>query len=203
MAGIIGLGGSAPQPTIVPLDPGTNSLIDQSVARGLQPTQQFADQQNAGVNEAANQGYGENPQQAKQHDQSMGYSGGDQAINSAIRNQYRSQSGENINRLKDAYSQQAVFQKNAALQQAAVEAMARQKVTTQSYQTLMNAYNQTEAARSQVLNSILGAGGMVGGAVAARKLRGSQEAPADPGIGSQNFNAQGLSQNDGYATNYK
>lgn len=160
---------TAPQPTLVPLDPGTNSLIDQSVARGQQSTQQFADQQNAGVNQAATQGYGQTPQQAEQHDQSMGYSGADGAMNSAIRNQYRADSGATINRLKDAYSQQAVFQKSQALQQASAQAMARQKVTTQSYSTLMNAYNQTEAARAQVLNSILGAGGMVGGSLAARQ----------------------------------
>lgn len=183
---------TAPQPTLVPLDSGTNSLIDQSVARGGQSTQQFADQQNAGVDQAATQGYGQNPQQAQQHDQSMGYSGADGAVNSAIRNQYRADSGATIDRLKDAYSQQAVFQKNAALQQASAEAMARQKVTTQSYATLMNAYNQTEAARAQVLNSILGAGGMVGGAAAARPKQSRQAPGAQASMGNPSTPTDGF-----------
>lgn len=184
MAGILGLGGTAPQPTIVPLDAGTNGLIDQAVARGQQSQQQFADQQNQGVTEGSQQA-SQTPQAATDADQSRGYGEGGQAINTAIRNQYQSQSGATINRLKDAYSQNAAFQKNQALQQASAEAMARQKVTTQSYATLMNAYNQTEAARAQVLNSILGAGGMMAGAAAARPKQGAQQSITDgPGVAS-------------------
>lgn len=185
MAGLLGIGGTAPTPTIVPLDSGTNSLIDSAVARGQQTPQQFADLQNQGVSEGAHQANQSSPQ-ALQSDATRGYSDG--SINQAIRNQYQSQSGNNINQLKTAYSQNAVFQKSAALQQASAEAMARQNVTTQSYATLMNAYNQTEQARAQVLNSILGAGGMVVGAAIAKHMKSM------PGqtVGAQSSGEEGI-----------
>lgn len=194
---------TAPQPTIVPIDSGTNSLIDSAVARGQQTPDQFAQQQNQGVEQTANQAFQSAPQ-ARQQDSTQGYGYGQGSINDAIRNQYRAVAGKNISNLESSYSQNAVFQKSAALQQASAEAMARQNVSTQAYSKLMDAYNQTEAARAQVLSSILGAGGAVaGGAAAKRGGGGGGGGSASPGIGSGNFNSSGESGADGYSTNYR
>ena len=192
---------TAPQPNIVGLDPGTNSLIDASVARGQQTPSQFAEQSNAGVSEAPTSAL-QTKEQGHQQDQSQGYASS--SMNDAIRNQYRNQMGQNVGRLENTYSQNAVFQKNAALQQASAEAMARQNVTSQSYSRLMSAYNQTEAARAQVLNSILGAGGAAAGTAAAGRGHKSK-GNADNGYGSGQGDIQGADDSpgdsvSGYAT---
>lgn len=168
-------GGSAGQPDYHPatLDAGTQGLIDQSIKRSQMTPDQFAAEQNQGVSESANQ-LAQNEQQAKQSDQSMGEAPGQDAINSAIRNQYASQTGKTVNRLKDAYSQNAMMTKNAALLQASTNAIARQNIQVQTYSQLMNAQNQVEAARAQIISSILGAGGSAAGmAMANRKKSNS------------------------------
>lgn len=152
---------SMPNYTQVPVDQGTNNLINQSISRASQTPQQFAQQQDQGVAQGAQMAQ-QSGAQASQQDAREGYSSG--AVNQAIRNQYNAQAGARIQNMQDSYNQSAIFQKSAAMQQAAAEATARQNVTSQTYANLMKAYNDTETARAQVLQSILGAGGMAAGA---------------------------------------
>lgn len=157
---------TAPTPTLVPIDAGTNNLIQGAIDRSGQSTQAFADQSNAGTNEAARSGQ-QSDQQARQQDVALG--GSPNSINQAIRNQYNAQAGQQVHRLQDTNAQLAEYKKAAALQQAAGEAMARQNVSVQGYKMLMDSYNQTEAARAQMLSSIFGAGGMAVGTAAGRR----------------------------------
>ncbi len=156
----------APQHTIIPIDQGTNNLINQAGTIAAQTPEQFAQQQNQGVADAAHQAQQSDAQAAQQNARS-GYS--NDAINGAIRNQYNQQAGSRVQQIQEANNQNAVFEKAAATQRAAAEAMARQNVTTSSYEKLMSAYNATETARAQVLSSILGAGGMAAGMYAGNR----------------------------------
>lgn len=171
MAGLLsGFQTTAPQPTMVPLDQTTNDLINQQSQYASQAPQQFAQQQDQGVAQQAAQAQ-QSGAQASQQDATQGYSQG--AVNGALRNQYNAQAGSRVQQIQNAYNQNAVFQKNAAVQQSFNESMARQNVTTQSYSELMKAYNATETARAQVLQSILGAGGMMAGAAMAKRRSGN------------------------------
>lgn len=169
---------TAPTPTNVPIDAGTNGLIQGAIDRSGQSTTDFANQSNAGVEEAAKSGQ-QTDQQAAQQAAGLGGSSGN--INQAIRNQYNTQAGQQVHRLQDTNSQLAEYKKAAALQQAAGEAMARQKVTVDAYSRLMDSYNQTEAARAQMLSSIFGAGGMAAGTAAGsrRKSAGAPDSISD------------------------
>ncbi len=183
----------APDRKIIGLDPGTNSLIDSSIARGQQTPDQFAQQSLSGVPEAGAKAQ-LSDEQGAQEDARSGYTGS--AINQAIRNQYNAQSGANIQRLQSAYSQNAIFQKNAALQQASAQAMARQNVTTQSYQKLMEAYNNTETARAQLLSAVLGAGGTVAGMAAGSPKKKGNGSPLTGAATNTNASADTYSSND-------
>jgi hypothetical protein len=132
-----------PDRKIIPIDPQTNQLIDEGIKRAKQTPEQIAAQRLQGVDTAA-KGAQQSDQNATQQQAALGYSS--PGMNQAIRNQYNSQAGTEINRLKNAYGQSAEFEKSAMVQQAFAQAQARQNVTLQSYSKLMDAYNATESS---------------------------------------------------------
>jgi hypothetical protein len=165
----------APDRKIIKIDPQTNQLIDEGIQRAGQTPDQIAARHLEGVDQAAGLAR-QSDQQAAQQQASLGYSS--PGMNQAIRNQYNSQAGQEINRLKNAYGQNAEFEKSAQIQQAFAQAQARQNVTLQSYSRLMDAYNATEGARAQMLSSILGAGGSAMGAYAGMHNKKTKAAAA-------------------------
>lgn len=150
-------GSNGPSYNVVPLDPGTQKLINTQASTATDPN--AAAKLNAGVAEAGNQGM-ETEAQANQKAASSGESPG---MLQAIRNQYNQQAGKSIQNLIRGNQVNADIVRGQWMSDAAKSAIAQQKVQTQNYENLSNAMNAVEMARAQALSQILGVGGMVAG----------------------------------------
>lgn len=171
----------APSPTYtsVPLDAGTQGLINTQTANASQSPDQIAGKMNQGVAAAGQQAMQTN-EQAQQESAGMGTNPN---MLQAIRNQYGAQAGQAISDITKNNQNNASITKANWLQQAAQGALAQQKVETQNYEMLTNAYNDAMMARAQVLSSVFSFGG---------KAAGMAMANGGKGGGTQNsFNTTG------------
>lgn len=148
MAGL--LGGDTPQPNFVPLDAGTQGLLDQGVASASRPASDFANDLNKNVSENAS-GFMGNEQQSSQEAKRTGQ---DPGMFNALRNAYGSQAGTQIKQITNANQYKAQMMKADYLHQMAIAAVGQQQVATQNYSMLTDAYNQSEMARAGFVNTL-------------------------------------------------
>lgn len=152
---------------VVPLDDQTNQLISAGVNRATAPSDQVANNLNAGVGDSTSSLAGPSV------DQRAAKTGENAPMLQAIKNQYNQVAGKDIQRITNQNRINADVTKSQWLKQYAAGAMAQQNVATQNYASLTNAYNQSQMARAQVLSSILGLGGVAVGIGASRGRRSS------------------------------
>lgn len=172
MAGLLdSVGGlfSGPSPSlnVVSLDPGTQKLIGQQYSNATRSDAQIANDKNTGV-AASGQGALQSSQGANQEAAGQGENVG---MLQAIRNKYNQTANQGINNIVKQNQMTAGLDRAQLLKNAASGALAQQNVETMNYQEQANAMNQAEMARAQMLNSVLGAGGMIGGQYMARRSR--------------------------------
>jgi hypothetical protein len=158
-AGRMFSGGGGPGLDVVPLDPGTNKLIGDSVARSGRSDAAIGAEKNTGVQDAGGQGM----QSAGDLKAQAAGTGQDSGMLDAIRKQYNNVAGSQINKIVQNNQMTAGLTRAHALQQSAHAALAQQQVETQNYEALSNALNSAEMARAQVLSNVLGTAGMGAG----------------------------------------
>lgn len=144
-----GLFGKAPDPTTVPLDSDTQGLINESTNRALQPQSTFNDS----INQNVDMGRSLDQDQQHAHQEDVGM-GGDSGMNQALRNQYSSRASTAINKIKARNDMEAQMQRANYMKQVSMAAMGQQRAAVQNYQMLTDAYNQSEMARAQFVNSL-------------------------------------------------
>jgi hypothetical protein len=152
------LSGEGVNYTSVPLDPGTQGLINTDTQVATQPTNQVAGLLNANVAARGGQAL-QSEAQSNQEAAGLGESPG---MLNAIRMQYGQAANQNIQNIMRTNQLQAPLTQSEWLKGAASEALAQQQVETNNYEMLTNAYNAATAARAQALNSILNLGGSLG-----------------------------------------
>lgn len=143
--------GSAPDaPKPVPLDPGSQGLINAASARGSQS-----------VGDTAKASFGDAGQRALSLGQTEGQTnqqaasrGEDPSMLNAIRQSYGREAGYGINRAQNQNAINANFQKSQQLSQVAQAALGQQQAITNQNQFITNAYNQQEAARAGFINQL-------------------------------------------------
>lgn len=161
-------GNDGPTYKTVELDAGTKQLIDQKQQRALASNQEVANELNAGVREAGEQAL----QTTEQVNERAAQTGEDPGMLKAIQNQYRKVADDSIGRVVRANENNASMIRAQRLESAAKAALAKQNVETQNYSNLMNAMNQAEMARAQLLSSIFSTGGMAAGMFMANRKKG-------------------------------
>lgn len=85
--------------------------------------------------------------------------GSDANMNSAIMNKYKHIAGEDIQAQKAQTEANAPVTQTQYIQNAYQAAMAQQQVQTQNYEMMAQAYSDSMAARSQVMNNVFNTGG--------------------------------------------
>jgi len=154
MAGLLDAltGGSGPSLNIVPLDSGTQNLINGQVHNAAQSDQQISDRLNAGVKDAGQQGM----QTSDQLNQRATQTGENPASLEAIRRQYNKVAGDAVGSVVRNNQTNAAMTRANWMNQAARSALAQQQVQTQNYEMMSQAMNAADAARAQILSNILG-----------------------------------------------
>ena len=155
--GLLG-GGGGPSYNAVPLDAGTEALINKDVNQvtNQSPGQLAAATNQAGTNAAKAFSGGPGTQNASS-------TGGDPAMLQAIKNQYSGLASKDINQLQRQNQSQAQVEQGQQLSEFAKTALAQQQVMTQNYTDLMNAQNANTEARAGMITSLinLGTQGMI------------------------------------------
>jgi len=150
-APLFGLLGSTPSaPSAVPLDQGTQNVINNETAQAGQDVSQYANQLNQNTGNAS--GLLGNSQSQKQAEAAQG--GMSPGMFGAIRNVYANQAGSSIANLNRQNQMQATMQKADYMNQTAQALLGQQAALTNQYQVLTNAYNQSEAARAGTIASL-------------------------------------------------
>ena len=157
-----GLIGEAPTLQTVDLDPTTKKLIGDQYQHATQSVPAIAQEMNQGVGATGNQ-FTQSPEQASQTNAQFGGVG----YGDAIRQHYNSIAGKNIQNVIKDNENQASIKRAQYLKTDASNAMAQRQVETQNYEMQMKAMMDAEAARAQMLASVLGVGGMAAGMYAA------------------------------------
>lgn len=147
----------------VNLDPQTDQLINQSAQGSMQNSGQLHAQAMEGTQDAMSF----LPQEGM----------GNVAMSGALTNKYRQLAQNDIDKLSLQQKYLSGQRKAQRLRQSAQQAQARQQVTNDNYRRVVDAYNANMAARAQVISSVLGLAGTVGGAVVG--------GPAGAVVGSQ------------------
>src|SRR3954469_6109575 len=143
-------GGEPYTPEQVNLDPQTNQLIDQSGRDSLKSSSDLA--------RDAMQGTGDT------NFLSGAKGSGNVAMSGALTNKYGKLAGDQMQALGAQQGFQAEQTRAQRLQQSAIMANARQQVANQNYARQIQAYNNQQAARAQVLSSLMGLAGTAAGA---------------------------------------
>lgn len=178
-----------PTPTTVPLDKDTQQMIDTGVDRASRPGSEFASEINQGV--AQNAGaLGQSQEQAQQADQRLG---GGAAGAEALRQVYSANSGNTIGRMMKANQYRGELAKADYMNQMSHAAMAKQRVATQNYHMLSEAYSQAEMARAQFVTSLFQSAQTGMGMYAAGK--GAAKGMKEQGVGAN----YGAARSGGYA----
>jgi len=152
------LGGmfQGPDMQIVPLDSGTKGLIGESVGRAVSQTpDQIRNQMLQGV-EANVSSLSPSSQMISQESARTGQ---DPYMMSAIQNRYRSETARDLDRFKSQADLQSRIQKGQRMAQVAQSAIAGQQVQLNNFAALSQAYQMNEAARAQVISSVIGLAG--------------------------------------------
>jgi hypothetical protein len=146
-----GMFGRDPKLNTVDLDKGTSALVDASAQRVIHETPEQIRQQ-------LTQGIGtELPQMPIE--QQAAQSGQDPNLLGAIRRQYSAKANQSVQRLKDQAHLDAQLEKGKRMSEFSRVAIARQQVQTQNFEALAQAYQQNQAARAQMISSLINLGG--------------------------------------------
>jgi hypothetical protein len=141
-----------PELKYVPLDAEAQGLLNSGIARAA--SADFAGQMNAGISEREGQ--------LAQGDESLESESAkkkaDPAMLKALRDQYNSIAGDQVERIKTQNSLKAPLQKAQALRQYAQAALGQQRAQNSFYQQLTDAYNQQEMGRAQFVNTLFQTG---------------------------------------------
>lgn len=147
------LGGSAPDRVIVPVDKDADELLRAGVKRAQRSPDEIAQDTNYGMDRTGN---------LAQSDQSISgdaaQSGQDPAMMKAISNLYQGQAGAQIDKIKGQNGINATFSKADSLRKLSMAALGQQRVETANFERMTQAYNDQEAARSQLVSSIFQVG---------------------------------------------
>lgn len=173
-----GVFGGSPQPTPVGLDKDTTKLINSGAQRNINQTSgDIENQMTSGVQNAVNSIGGNLDQEAARTAQ-------DPHLLQAIQNQYRGRTASDLNRFKNQMDMQSRIAKGDRMSQFAQTALAQQQVQTGNYEMLANAYQQNQAARADVISSVIGL---------ASTAQVMQAAKANRGLNSFNNNGGAMS----------
>lgn len=181
--GLIGglLGDNPPEPKIIPLDAGTKKIVGDQYQQALDPN--LAGKMTAGVQESGNSFLNSsNP------DQKAASTGDNASTLQAIRNQYRNEAQGGISNILKQTNRNIPAQRMGMLNTATHSSMAMDNIEAQNNEMLIQAQFHAEMARAQVLQGILGAGGMMAGAYMAKGP--STKTPGSPN-GGTDLNSSG------------
>lgn len=170
-----------PQPTNVPLDEQTRGLIDTVSEQGRKDPAQLQAEHMAGVNNAIG---GLMPRQ----ENSLGGEGG--AFSQAIANKTQGLANEKLSALTEQSHQKALQNKFKNVQRAFTTRLNAENVYTDALRRQMQADTQQEAARAQVISSVVGGVGYGAGIYAG--LAGGKnkaQAPSPRGNEAVSLNA--------------
>lgn len=164
-------GGDTPTLKQAALDSGTVNQINKAVADAGQSDNEMLARYSAGVADAGKQA-GQSEDQANQRAAQTGENNG---LMQAIRNQYNQLGNKGVNRVATANQLNLPFQRSHAIDLATKAAFAQKQVETQNNMALMQASNDAEIARANVLYGVLSGAGTLGGAYLGASMRGGKE----------------------------
>lgn len=145
--------GQTPQLKIVPLDSGTQSIMQSESNMAGQPSSYFSGLLNNSTDQAHNLAQGD--QQLNQQAQQMGMSPGQMK---AIRNVYNSHAQKGIYQLKQQNDMQGQMMKADYMSKLSQAMLGQQVTAANQYQMLTDAYVQQEQARAGFINSLFQTG---------------------------------------------
>ncbi len=159
-----------PKPGIVNLDPGTQKLMNDSVARSAQSSGDLANETFNPAAQLAQKSYDANAGVTQAETQHGGLM--DPNMISAVRSKYGQMLGKNLTDLSSDTSMNAFKQRSERLKFAQNAIIAKQKVENANYQRLVDAANNENEIRAGVLKSWMGAAGMIAGTAIAGPVAG-------------------------------
>ena len=148
-----GLLGDGPQANIVGLDRDTKRMINEGTQRAINATPESISAQMMAGAEPAAKGLAM-PDAA----QTAGSTGQDEGMLRAIQNKFRGETAKDLRKFRTQSDMQSKILKGQRMQQMSQQALMQQNVQTQNFAMLSQAYQQNEAARAQVISSIIGVG---------------------------------------------
>lgn len=141
---------AVPAPTIVPLDPQTQGLINQGTAQAGQSSGQFT--------QALNNNVSQNTNQLGMSDEAVNNLAAKTGTNAGmimgLRNAYQGQTNYNTQQVQQGNQINGAMMKYDYTQKMAQVALGQQAQQTQAFSALTNAYNNSEAARASMISSL-------------------------------------------------
>jgi hypothetical protein len=144
----------------VELDPETRQRMNDYITRSSRSPEEMAAEQNAGAQQLGQRAF-ETPEQIQR--QVAGGMTDNSSMLQAIRNKYNKSAQKDISGLMKKNEIDSPLRGAEALKKASEVAMARQNVAMENYSNMVNAYNQSQIARAQVISSLFSAGGTAAG----------------------------------------
>ena len=142
--------GNTPQPTTVPLDSGSQGLLNQDTTLANQSNSAYAGILNNGISEGAHS--------LSQSDAQMNQEGQRNSLDpnylASLRSAYGQQANSAIQRIKSQNDYNGAMMKADFMQKMAGTLLGQQQAQVQNYSFLTNAYNQSEQARAALINSL-------------------------------------------------
>jgi len=153
----LGLAKKAPDKTIVPLDPNTTSLIDESVNRMNVPLEQTQKEMQGSMMEQG-ESFLESPEEARSQFANMGES---PYMGDAIKSIHKSQSRDSLQRIRDEADYQNRVDHAAKLKSSWQLTMAKRNIEIDNLAKQAEANIQAEALRAKFLSSVFQTAGRV------------------------------------------
>ncbi len=203
----MGLTDDVPKPGIVNLDPGTQNLMNQAVVRTGQSAGDLANETFNPANQLANQTFGSDAGVQSEEQRKGGLM--DPNMISAIRSKQGAMLGQNLTNLKQNTQMNAFQQRQQRLTFAQNAIIAKQKIENQNYERLLQATNNENEIRANVLKGFMSVGGAIAGgalggpmgAMAGSQLGGKQTDPSPIGEADVSMPSGGRSYSGGTTQN--
>lgn len=156
LSDILNPGGDAPQVGTVNVDRDTDSLINEASADARRPLGDITQETLAGTNAISDR---------LNQDQMLATGGLEYnpTMGTALANRYSRVAGSDIEGLKKRAEQASRAKKADRLRSSFQMVMARNQVKSGAYQRLLQAESNRQAARAEVMRSLIGLGGAVAG----------------------------------------
>lgn len=166
--------GEAPDPSVVPLDSQTQGMIEEGVTRAGRSGAEFANELNQGVQQSAHT-FSPNETLASQADQRSGDIS--TPYGQALRGAYSAYGDDTVSRMMRSNQMKGQLAKADYMNRMSKVMMAQQRVSAQSNQMLVDAYNQGEMARAGLVNELFQTAG-TGVAMYANRRRSPSQQPS-------------------------